>query len=749
MRFLYIVLFWLYVTNIMATHIVGGEMIYDQLGNNNYRITLKVYRDCYNGIPPFDGDFSSSSNVATAFITVYQSNGSVLFGRYDIGAPIITPIPPSINNPCIITPNNVCVEEGLYTYTLNLPPINGGYDVIYQRCCRNQTILNLVQPGGTGSTYYAHINGPEVIAFNSSPRFKKFPPIFICQGLNIAFDHSATDPDGDQLVYSLCAPFNGLDGCCPSITASNSAVSTGPNSFCTSPPPFCSSVAIPPPFPNVAFTSSFTGSYPMASNPAININSVTGFLNGRPSMVGQWVVGVCVQEFRAGNLIGTHYRDFQFNVVTCSVTVVSLIEPQIGRCNGSAFNFVNQSIGGTTFHWDFGVTATATDTSNLPNPSYTYQDTGKYLVSLITNPNKPCADTTKDTFYVYPKIDIGFIPPPKQCLKGNTFDFKMQGTYINNATFKWEFTANATPSVATTKTVTNVVFDTSGVYTIKLYGKQLSCIDSMIDTIRVIDRPRAKIRNFPTKLCDPARVAFSNGSTSELPIRFVWYFSDGTTSKEFEPLKVFTPPGVYSITLTAITDTLCKDTSKFVINTVTVNPTPIADFIATPTVVSIFDADILFTDKSTPDVTTWEYDYGDGIGSTIANSSHTYRNYGDFRVTQKVSNAFRCRDSISKDIKILPEHRFWIPNTFTPNYDDVNDIFKPAIIGVEDYNFEIYDRWGELIFKTNDIDRGWNGKIDSKLCKQDVYVWRITFKNVVSKKNELHIGHVLLLRSDF
>lgn len=749
MRLLYIVFCWLYVTNMMATHIVGGEMIYDQLGNNNYRITLKVYRDCYNGIPPFDGDFSGGTNGATAFITVYQSNGSVLFGRYDIGAPVITPIPPSINNPCILTPNNVCVEEGLYTYTLNLPPINGGYDIIYQRCCRNNTILNLVQPGGTGSTYYTHINGPEVIAFNSSPRFKKFPPIFICQGLNIAFDHSATDPDGDQLVYSLCAPFNGLDGCCPSITASNTTPNTGTNSFCNSPPPFCSSVAIPPPFPNVAFTSSYTGSYPLASNPAISINSITGFLNGRPTMIGQWVVGVCVQEFRAGNLIGTHYRDFQFNVVTCSVTVVSLIEPQVNRCEGSAFTFNNQSIGGTTFYWDFGVPATATDTSNLPNPSYTYQDTGKYVVSLITNPNKPCADTTKDTFYVYPIIDINFIPPPKQCLKGNTFDFNLTGTYINSATFKWEFTSRATPSIAATKTVTNVVFDTSGVYTIKLFGKQLSCIDSVIDTVRVIDRPRAKIRNFPTKLCDPASVAFSNGSTSELPLRYVWYFSDGTTSKEFEPLKVFTPPGVYSITLTAITDTLCKDTSKFVINTVTVNPTPKADFVATPTVVSIFDAEILFTDKSTPDVSSWEYDYGDGFGSNLANSYHTYRNYGDFRVTQKVSNPFRCRDSIWKDIKILPEHRFWIPNTFTPNNDNLNDIFKPSIIGVENYDFEIYDRWGELIFKTNDVDRGWNGKIDDKLCKQDVYVWRITFRNVVTKKSELHIGHVLLLRSDF
>jgi gliding motility-associated-like protein len=731
-----------------STHIVGGEMIYDQLGNANYRITLKVYRDCYNGVPPFDGDFSGgTSNVSTAYITVYKSNGNVLVGRYNIGAPIITFIPPSINNPCIITPNNVCVEEGVYTYTLNLPPITGGYDVIYQRCCRNQTILNIVTPGAVGATYYAHINGPEVVMNNSSPRFKKFPPIFICNNLNIAFDHSATDPDGDQLVYSLCAPYSGLSGCCPSIYNAISAPNS--NSSCVSPPPYCDTVAAPPPYLPVVFNGTYSGSIPMASNPLININQATGFLNGKPTMLGQWVVGVCVSEFRNGQKIGEHYRDFQFNVVSCSVTVVSIIDPQEKRCEGNSFNFVNQSIGGTTFSWNFGVPGTLADTSSVPNPTYTYQDTGKYVVTLITNPNKPCADTTKDTFYVYPKLQVNFIPPAKQCLKGNAFNFDAQGVFINSVTFKWDLTSHATPSVASTKTVTGVVFDTSGVYTIKLYGKQITCIDSFLDTIRVIDRPRAKIRNFPTKLCDPARVAFSNGTTSELPVRYLWQFSDGTTSTEFEPLKTFTPPGVYSITLLAITDTLCKDTSKFTINTVTVHPTPVADFVATPTVVSIFDAEILFTNMASYDVTDWEYDYGDGIGSTIASGVHVYRNYGDYKVTQKVRNTFNCRDSITKDIKILPEHRFWIPNTFTPNNDNRNEVFMPAIIGVTNYEFEIYNRWGELIFKTNDTERGWNGKIGDKLCKQDVYVWRILFKNVVTLKNEQHTGHVLLLRDDF
>ena len=142
-------------------------MVYDNLGGGNYRITLKVYRDCINGLAPFDG---ASINAATAYITVYD-NAQNEIGVFDIGAPIITVVPPAINNPCIITPNTVCVEQGLYTYTLSLPPKAGGYYVVYQRCCRNGTILNIVTPGLVGSTYFTHIPGPEIVAVNNSPRF--------------------------------------------------------------------------------------------------------------------------------------------------------------------------------------------------------------------------------------------------------------------------------------------------------------------------------------------------------------------------------------------------------------------------------------------------------------------------------------------------------------------------------------------------------------------------------------------------
>ena len=98
-------------------------------------------------------------------------------------------------------------------------------------------------------------------------------------------------------------------------------------------------------------------------------------------------------------------------------------------------------------------------------------------------------------------------------------------------------------------------------------------------------------------------------------------------------------------------------------------------------------------------------------------------------------------------VRILPEFRFWIPNAFTPgNKDNLNDIFKPIVIGVEDYTFLIFNRWGQQIFKTNDPNAGWNGTFKNQPCTDDVYVWKCEFLNIVSKSTESRVGHVTLVR---
>ena len=730
----------------MATHIVGGEIYYDNLGGNNYKIHMKVYRDCIGGIPPLDNP---------AFVTIYDAS-SVVVTTINMALLSNLNVPPSNNSPCAPSSAGVaCVEEGIYETTINLPPKVGGYYIVYQRCCRNNTILNLVSPGGVGTTYWEHIPGPEVVAVNSSPRFTKRPPIYICANIPIAFNHAATDPDGDSLVYSLCTPFNGLDACCPVITSPPPGVSSG--GFCVSPPSFCPSVSTPPPYISVPFAAPYSASYPLSSSPAININPATGFLNGVPNILGQWVVGVCVSEYRAGVLIGTHHRDFQFNVISCPALVIADITAQStsgpgsgGFCNGFVLTYTNTSGGSaSTFFWDFGDLTVTTDTSSLTNPTYTFSAAGIYTVTLIANPGSPCADTTTEVFVIKPLLKPEFLDPIGQCLSGNNFNFVGAGIFLGTGTFAWNFGPNATPSSASTVSVSNVVYNAPGTYSVSFTVAENGCIATVIKPIEVYLDPLASIGPFNGVGCDPFTITFPNTSTASSAMYYTWLFSDGTTSNDQYPTHTFSPPGIYSASLTLITTEKCIDTSKVsAVNSITVNPTPIASFTATPIITSIFEPDISFFNTATsPNIIYWYYDFADGSNSILLNPTHTYATWGDYDVTQTVVNIYGCPNTAKLLIKILPEFRFWIPNAFTPgNGDGMNDIFKPKVIGVTDYIFMIFNRWGELIYKTNDTEAGWNGTFKGKSSPIDVYVWKCEFKNVVSKQFESHVGHVTIVR---
>ena len=176
----YFIAFVLFMLSIkgFSTHIVGGEIFYDCLGGNSYRITLKVYRDCINGLAPYDNPAS---------IGVFNSSG-VLVANLLVNFPGSTPVTYTLN-PCLIPPTNICVEQAIYDTIVNLPPVPGGYDLTYQRCCRNNTILNLVNPQDVGSTYTCHIPDASLAVVNSSPRFNNFPPIFLCANNQIGRAH--------------------------------------------------------------------------------------------------------------------------------------------------------------------------------------------------------------------------------------------------------------------------------------------------------------------------------------------------------------------------------------------------------------------------------------------------------------------------------------------------------------------------------------------------------------------------------
>ncbi|MBK9104186.1 MAG: hypothetical protein IPL92_06345 [Saprospiraceae bacterium] len=162
-----------------ARHIVGGEIYYNCLGpgsltdTRNYRMTMKIYRDCASNGADFDNP---------ARIGVYSHvNGVYTFVKMlNVNHGFVTSLEAQ-ENPCLILPPNVCVEETSYFINLNnLPLIAGSYIVSWQRCCRNNTITNIVAPNNTGATYTIEVTEEAQRTCNNGPQFINFPPIGIC-----------------------------------------------------------------------------------------------------------------------------------------------------------------------------------------------------------------------------------------------------------------------------------------------------------------------------------------------------------------------------------------------------------------------------------------------------------------------------------------------------------------------------------------------------------------------------------------
>lgn len=355
-----------------ATHIVGGVINYKYIQQGQYEITLKIYRDCIN---PLNAPFDS-----LAFISVFNGTTSYLYTTI-LENPEITTLPLNQPDPCVGLPKDVCVQQAIYKSTLSLPPNDKGYTLMYQRCCRNATIRNISDPLTVGATYSAFIPDSNSVKINSNPVFISLPPVFLCNNVPFSYNHAATDIDGDSLAYKFCSPTVGGD------TTNSGAKPYYADPFVT----------------DVPWTGGFGASYPIPSNPSLVLNAYTGKLTGTPTALGQYVVGVCVEEYRNGKLVGFSKRDFQFNVVNCPPKPTAVLPSRIKHC-GFDVSFTNNSINASKYDWDFGVATDNSDKSNLFQPSFTYPGVGTYTVQLIINNETICADTAITIVDVYNKV---------------------------------------------------------------------------------------------------------------------------------------------------------------------------------------------------------------------------------------------------------------------------------------------------------------------------------------------------------
>ncbi|NVO02491.1 MAG: gliding motility-associated C-terminal domain-containing protein, partial [Bacteroidetes bacterium] len=143
----------------------------------------------------------------------------------------------------------------------------------------------------------------------------------------------------------------------------------------------------------------------------------------------------------------------------------------------------------------------------------------------------------------------------------------------------------------------------------------------------------------------------------------------------------------------------------------------------------------------------WIWNFGDGHGSSVQSPHHEFADTGSYFVTQYVYNVYGCMDTASQIVHILPEYSFYVPNTFTPDGNGTNDHFFPK--GTQFSNTDnimyIFDRWGEMIFTTKDLNEGWDGTYKGAKVQVGVYVWRIITTDWEGNKRN-YMGHVNVIR---
>lgn len=390
-----------------ATHIVGGEMSYKHLGFNEYEITLMLYIDCFNG------NSGAISQDQFANFSVFRGDSGFLM--LNLCKSVLRSNPERVsktNYNCIKISPDACVDAYKYIGIMSLPPIPGGYIISFQRCCRNNTIINLVSPLSTGENIWTHIADTSGVGYNSSPAFKNLPPNFLCTNTPLIFDHSAIDDDGDSLVYEFFHPYTGA-------TTNN-------------PRPNYQQYEEPP-FSQVVFENGYGPPNPIPSLPALSLDRESGLLKLTPTQQGQFVVGILVKEYRDGKLIGATRRDYQFNVQNCVFETTSAFLTPSVNCNREIF-FTNNSQNADSYKWEFGDTTTIADTSILTTGYYKYPTPGTFLVKLIAAKGN-CVDSLKKWVTVFDRIQ--FKLPDDLVLCKNQTILVSPDTLYQNATYLW------------------------------------------------------------------------------------------------------------------------------------------------------------------------------------------------------------------------------------------------------------------------------------------------------------------------
>ena len=438
-------------------------------------------------------------------------------------------------------------------------------------------------------------------------------------------------------------------------------------------------------------------------------------------------------------------RDTMVNPMITFPNVIVDFSFDTAGCSPHTIEIDNKSTKTTAYHlWDFGEGST----SVAAEPTFTYYNTTDndqvLTITYIGTSKYQCSDTIskKVTVYINPNVDF-VAHTPSQRYPDDTVYFENY-TQDGPWSYNWEFGDGN--KLKTDEKYFMYKYGQWGknsennIFHVTLHVETEHCENTMTHDVTILPPyPKIEILNQRPAGCVPLTVDFR--IKEEYCNTYEWEFEDGTTSTEAEPSHTFTEPGIYNVKLTAEGD----GGSHYDYEIITVYELPTPDFVATPTFVMLPNQPVQFFNSSL-NGNTYIWDFGDGTYTSDLNPVHQYTKEGIYDVKLIAYSQQMCVDSIIKmqaiEVSGAGEIRF--PNAFIataaspadgsyPVPDDVKNVFHPIWHGVKDYDLWIFNRWGEQLFHSTDVNVGWNGKYgnDGKDLGQDVYFWKSkgTFQN--------------------
>lgn len=422
-----------------------------------------------------------------------------------------------------------------------------------------------------------------------------------------------------------------------------------------------------------------------------------------------------------------------------AVTAVASANP-VTICQGqsSTLNCVagGGSGSGYTYSW------LPAGTGNVQNPVVTPTTNTTYSVTVNDGNGCPSPQSMV-TVFVNPPLSVNLTANPSPICEGSPASLNATPGGGNGGpyTISWlpVGTGGNTPNVTVTPTVTTT-------YTVTVDDGCTTPLATATVTVVVNPNPVPSFVGNPLAGCAPLCVTFTTPNNPTW-VTCSWLYGDGgNSSGNCNPTYCYNTPGTYDVSMSVTDANGCTGTVLMPAY-VNVYEAVIANFTASPQPTTIFNTTIQFTDLSSGNPVTWSWDFGGLDSSSDQNPVYSFPNdqAGCYDVVLTADNAYNCPDDTTIEICIDPEFTIFFPNAFTPTDDGLNDGFIGIGEGIKKYEMWVFDRWGNMIYYTDDINKPWDGTIQGRPCQIDVYVWKAVVLDVFDKKHK-YIGHVSLIR---